>query len=57
MIDILAYHTQKTHVEIENSIQRDLWLSPEEAKTYGIVDHIVNLPKLNEKQKSNGFEL
>ncbi len=51
MIDILAYHTQKTHVEIESSIQRDLWLSPEEAKNFGLIDHVVNLPKLKAKTK------
>jgi len=46
MISILAYHTKKSFEEIDKSIQRDLWLNAEEAKEFGIIDHIVPLPKI-----------
>jgi len=46
MIDILAYHTKKSSEIVEKSIQRDLWLNAEEAKEFGIIDHIVSLHKI-----------
>lgn len=51
MIDILAYHTKKASKIIEKSIQRDLWLNAEAAKKFGIVDHIVPLPKIKKPSK------
>lgn len=51
MIDILAYHTKKSSKAVEQSIQRDLWLNVEGAKEFGIIDHIVTLPKIDKKLK------
>jgi ATP-dependent Clp protease protease subunit len=38
---LLAFHTGKTQDEILHDIDRDYWLSAEEAKAYGIVDKVV----------------
>jgi ATP-dependent Clp protease protease subunit len=38
---IMAFHTGKTEQEILHDIDRDYWLSAEEAKEYGIVDRVV----------------
>jgi ATP-dependent Clp protease protease subunit len=40
MTEILAHHTGKTAKEIASDIDRDFFLSAEEAKAYGIVDEI-----------------
>jgi ATP-dependent Clp protease protease subunit len=39
--DTIAKHTGKTAAQIEIDSDRDYYLSAEEAKTYGIVDHVV----------------
>ncbi len=39
--DTLALHTGKTADQIEKDSDRDYYLSAEEAKAYGIVDHVV----------------
>src|SRR3982751_3890906 len=39
--DTLAKHTGKTAAQIEKDSDRDYYLSAEEAKAYGIVDHVV----------------
>jgi len=41
MIEILANHTGKTVKQISGDIDRDFFLSAEEAKDYGIVDEIL----------------
>jgi ATP-dependent Clp protease protease subunit len=38
---ILAEHTGKDPEQIEQDTQRDYYLSGEEAKTYGLVDHVM----------------
>ncbi|MBI5422688.1 MAG: ATP-dependent Clp protease proteolytic subunit [Opitutae bacterium] len=38
----IAKHTGKTAEQIEKDSDRDYYLSAEEAKTYGIVDHVVS---------------
>jgi ATP-dependent Clp protease protease subunit len=38
---LLAFHTGKTEQEILHDIDRDYWLSAQEAKDYGIVDQVV----------------
>ena len=53
MIEILAFHTRKSTIEIEKSIQRDLWMNAEQAKAFGIIDHVIPLPKLR-LSKSRG---
>ena len=39
--ETIAKHTGKTAAQIEIDSDRDYYLSAEEAKTYGIVDHVV----------------
>ena len=39
--DTLSLHTGKTADQIEKDSDRDYYLSAEEAKAYGIVDHVV----------------
>jgi len=39
--DILAKHTGQPKERIEKDTDRDYWMSAEEAKTYGIVDEII----------------
>ena len=41
MCELLARHTGKTLEEIERAIQRDLWMSAEEARAFGLIDTIV----------------
>jgi ATP-dependent Clp protease protease subunit len=38
---VLARHTGKSAEQIERDSDRDYYLSAEEAKSYGIVDHVV----------------
>jgi ATP-dependent Clp protease, protease subunit len=39
--EALARHTGKTPAQIDKDSDRDYYMSAEEAKTYGIVDHVV----------------
>jgi ATP-dependent Clp protease protease subunit len=39
--ETIAKHTGKTPLQVETDSDRDYYLSAEEAKTYGIVDHVV----------------
>jgi ATP-dependent Clp protease, protease subunit len=38
---IMAQHTGQTVEQIAEDVDRDRFMSPEEAKTYGIIDHVV----------------
>ena len=49
--DILAKHTGKDAGQIEKDTQRDYYFSGEEAKTYGLVDHVMT--KREEPPASN----
>ena len=49
--DILAKHTGKDAGQIEQDTQRDYYFSGEEAKTYGLVDHVMT--KREEAPASN----
>jgi ATP-dependent Clp protease protease subunit len=40
--EILAYHTTKNSKDIAKATDRDNFLSPEEAKEFGLIDHIVD---------------
>lgn len=40
--DIMAKHTGQPIEKIERDVERDLWMGAEEAKTYGMVDHILS---------------
>jgi ATP-dependent Clp protease protease subunit len=39
--ETIARHTGKTAEQIEKDSDRDYYLSAEEAKTYGLVDHVI----------------
>jgi ATP-dependent Clp protease, protease subunit len=41
MIALIAQHTGQPVQAIENDSLRDRWFSAEEAREYGIIDHIV----------------
>jgi ATP-dependent Clp protease protease subunit len=47
LYDILAHHTGQPYEKIEEDCDRDNWMSAEEAKTYGLVDEVLdrNNPK------------
>jgi ATP-dependent Clp protease protease subunit len=40
--EILAYHTGKSSKDIAKATDRDNFLSPEESKEFGLIDHIVD---------------
>jgi ATP-dependent Clp protease protease subunit len=40
--EILAKHTGQTLAQIEKDVDRDRFMSPVEAKEYGIIDHVVS---------------
>ena len=42
--DILGFHCGKSGKEIAKATERDNFLSPEEAKDFGLIDHIVARP-------------
>ena len=39
--EIYVHHTKQTLAEIENAMDRDKFLTPEEAKAFGLVDEVV----------------
>ena len=41
---ILAKHTGQTYEKIEHDTQRDYFMSPDEAKVYGIIDEVYSSP-------------
>jgi len=49
--EILAYHTGQTVETIKRDTERDYWLSAEEAKTYGIVDEVLETPATKARPK------
>lgn len=42
LYDILSHHTGKSIAEIEKDSDRDNWMSAQEAKSYGLVDEVLN---------------
>jgi ATP-dependent Clp protease protease subunit len=41
MNERIAFHTGHTPAEIEADSDRDRWFTAEEAKNYGIIDHVI----------------
>ncbi len=41
MNELMARHTGRAVEQIERDIDRDRWMSAEEAKAYGLVDHVI----------------
>ena len=54
--DIFVHHTGRALSEIEEAMERDKFLSPEEAKEFGIVDEVVTSRPKNEDAESSGDE-
>lgn len=48
-IDYFSYHTQKESTQVAQDMERDFYMSAEEALAYGIIDHI-----MPSRRKSNG---
>lgn len=48
---ILANHTGKNVATIQKDTDRDLWLTPEEAKEYGVIDEIFQAHTTKAKRK------
>ena len=42
MIGLIAQHTGQPVGRVEQDSQRDRWFSPEEARDYGLIDHILD---------------
>jgi ATP-dependent Clp protease protease subunit len=49
--EILAHHTGRTVEQIESETERDRYLTPTEAKEYGIVDEIVTTTRQTQVKK------
>ena len=43
--EILAKHTDNPFSKVEKDSDRDYWMTPEEAKKYGLIDKIMEKPK------------
>ncbi|HET9174496.1 MAG TPA: ATP-dependent Clp protease proteolytic subunit [Candidatus Saccharimonadales bacterium] len=50
--EIMAENTGQTVERIKNDMERDYWMTAKDAKKYGLVDDVINSPKILEK-KSN----
>ena len=42
IISLLSHHTGRKAVEIARDIERDFYMSGEEACKYGIIDNVIN---------------
>jgi len=40
-IELIARHTGHTYEEIERDSDRDRWFTAQEAKEYGMIDHVI----------------
>jgi ATP-dependent Clp protease, protease subunit len=50
---LLAQHTGKTEEEILRDVDRDYWMTAQEAKAYGVVDQVVEFQKENDRQAND----
>lgn len=46
MIEIMAFHTGQTFERVKADTERDRYLTAEQAVEYGVVDHVLESPKL-----------
>ena len=49
--EILAHHTGKPVEKIRNDTERDYFMSPEEARKYGLIDKVLYPEEKNKKEK------
>lgn len=45
LIDLYTEHTKRTRKEIEKALDRDTWMSAEEALNFGLLDKVISSPK------------
>lgn len=57
MNEILALHTGQTYDVVKRDTERDKYLSADEAKAYGLVDHVLESPKLEKLRAMRNAEL
>ncbi len=53
LYSILAHHSGKDTKQLERDADRDYWLSAEDAKSYGLIDNVLE-PKRGYKPSTNG---
>jgi ATP-dependent Clp protease, protease subunit len=46
LVDILSLHTGQAHDKIRRDTERDNYMSAEDAQAYGLVDHVLESPRL-----------
>jgi hypothetical protein len=47
MAEIIAHHTGQPFEQVERDIDRDRFMDPEDAKTYGIIDEVISSRSLD----------
>ncbi len=47
LYDIIAHHSGQTYEWVEKSSDRDYWMTSEEAKSYGMVDEVLQRAEKN----------
>ena len=53
-IELLVKHTGRTQKEVEEAIERETFMSPTEAKEFGLIDHIIDAqPKEGSSSKES----
>lgn len=45
LTELLAYHTGRTYKEMFNACERNNYMTPEEAKEFGLIDTVIKPPK------------
>ena len=56
MIDIMALHTGQPHERIKLDTERDKYLTAEESVEYGLVDHVLESPKIEKLKEMRAQE-
>ncbi|MDZ4701867.1 MAG: ATP-dependent Clp protease proteolytic subunit [Rhodothermales bacterium] len=56
LYEILAEHTGKTVDQLKEDSERDYWLSAHDAKTYGLIDNVLEASKTKGMSSKNGKE-
>jgi ATP-dependent Clp protease protease subunit len=54
LVEILALHTGQTKEQVRRDTDRDRYMSADEARTYGLVDHVLEAPRLAKLREERG---
>lgn len=57
MTEIMALHTGQTYEAMKRDTERDKYFNAEEAKAYGLVDHVLETPKLERLREMRAAEV